>query len=316
MLASILKEIIKIAVVQATPYFFDNKRTLEKMEALVKKCSQQNCDVALFPESFLPGYPRGMTFGTAVGSRSEKGRKLWKMYLDNSIEVGDPNFERIREIARQNEMQIIIGITEKDSLNRSLYCTVLLIDRHGDLYGKHRKIKPTGSERIIWGEGDGNSLITYKTEIGRVGTLVCWENMMPEARLALYKSGIDLYFAPTADARPSWTASMQHIACEGRCFVMSANQYFRRSDYNDEMKEFLLPHLPQEMCRGGSLIVSPYGELLKGPLFDEEGIIITEINAEEIIKSRMDFDPVGHYSRPDLFEFRLKNEISPTLQAR
>ena len=295
-----------VSVVQATPHFFNNDKSLTKMRSLLSQCANEGSKLVLFPESFLPGYPRGMTFGATVGSRSEAGRELWKKYWENSLTVGDEYYMQLSSLAKEFDLFLIVGITERATTSRSLYCSLLYFDRTGNLIGKHRKIKPTGTERVIWAEGSGESLITYSTTCGRLGGLICWENLMPEARLALYRSGLDIYLAPTADARNSWSASMQHISCEGRCFVLSANQYFSKSDYTAEWRPYLDADLSEDICRGGSLIVSPYGEILAGPLFDAEGILTVEIDLDEIIRSRMDFDPIGHYTRPDLFEFNLK----------
>ena len=292
---------IKIAVVQVAPVFLDSSETLKKMENVLRDLRKQACKLVLFPESLLPGYPRGFTFGTSVGRRTDQGRNLWHRYHQASVQVGDEMCQRIGELARQFGINLIIGVTEKDPISSSLYCSMLHFNQLGTLIAKHRKIKPTGAERLIWAEGDGTSIHSVQTSVGRVGGLICWENYMPQARVKLYKSGLDIYLAPTADSRPSWSASMQHIACESRCFVLSCNQYFRKSDYDSELQELLQPDGPEIMCRGGSCIVSPYGEFLAGPMYDREGPLVAEIDLEEVIKSRMDFDPIGHYSRDDIF---------------
>ena len=303
-----VKEKVKVAVVQETPQFFDNQATLQVLEDSLRQCQLEETDLALFPESFLPGYPRGMDFGALVGSRNEEGRNLFHTYRTCSIAVGDATFQTICDLARSYHITLGIGITEKDPRHSTLYCTMLYISAKGNLVGKHRKIKPTGTERVIWGEGDGSTLESHQLPWARIGGLICWENMMPEARLALYRSGLDIYLAPTADARHSWTASMLHIACEGRCFVLSANQYFRWSDYPKEYQPYLSDDLPENCCEGGSMIVSPHGQILAGPLFGETGILWAEIDLKEIDRSRMDFDPVGHYTRPDLFDFQMRKK--------
>ncbi len=302
------KEKVTVAVVQETPQFFDNEATLEILENSLRLCQEEQTDLALFPESFLPGYPRGMDFGAMVGSRSDKGRKLFQAYRASRIAIGDSVFQTICDLARSYAIALAVGVTEKDPLHSTLYCTMLYISAEGNLIGKHRKIKPTGAERVIWGEGDGSTLQSHQLPWARMGGLICWENLMPEARLALYRSGLDIYLAPTADARPSWTASMQHIACEGRCFVLSANQYFRWSDYPEEYQPYLSDDLPESCCDGGSMIVSPYGQILAGPLFGKTGILWAQIDLKEIDRSRLDFDPVGHYTRPDLFDFRVRQK--------
>jgi nitrilase len=198
-------------------------------------------------------------------------------------------------------------VTERSQSGGTLYCTLLYYNPAGDLVQKHRKLKPTAAERIIWGEGDGSDLQVVETPFGKIGGLICWENYMPLARINLYKQGIEFYLAPTADERDSWIASMQHIACEGRCYVLSCNQMVLKSDYPERFQ----PELARQkdiMSRGGSMIVSPLGEILAGPLFDEEGILYAVLDQKEVIKSKLDFDAVGHYQRSDVFEFNWKNE--------
>jgi nitrilase len=294
-------EKLKIGVIQSTPVFFDLTATLQKMEALLGKHAR-NADLILFPESFLPGYPRGFTFGATVGHRSEAGRDLWQMYWETSVEVPGPITTALEKLAHQFQIFLVVGITEKDRKGGSLYCTMVYIDPQRGYVGKHRKLKPTGSERIIWAEGQGESLITIDNGYARLGGLICWENLMPLARMALYRQGVDIYLAPTADGRASWASIMQHIAQEGRCFVLSANQYFQKSDYPEPLQKLLDPDAVFP-CRGGSMIVDPYGNFIEGPLWDKEGILMAEYDAKELTRSKLDFDVTGHYARPDLFSF-------------
>ncbi|GAB3719689.1 carbon-nitrogen hydrolase family protein [Spirosoma lituiforme] len=292
---------VKVGVVQATPVFFDITRTIDKLETLVVEGAQKGCQFLLFPESFIPGYPRKFTFGATIGSRTEAGRELYKTYWQNSLQLPSPELSRLEEIARTNGVYLAIGVTERDSLNGSLYCTLIYISPTDGYLGKHQKIKPTGIERLVWAEGTGkDSLQTFDTSVGRMGGLICWENYMPLARMRIYQQAPQLYLAPTADARPSWPATLQHIACEGRCFVLGCNQYFTRHDYPDDYQSMLTDDEPV-LSRGGSAIVSPQGEFLAGPLWDEEGILIADLDLDEVIKSKLDFDVIGHYSRPDLF---------------
>lgn len=292
---------VKIGVVQATPVFFDITGTIDKLETLVVEGAQKGCQFLLFPESFIPGYPRKFTFGATIGLRTEAGRELYKTYWQNSLQLPSPELSRLEEIARTNGVYLAIGVTERDSLNGSLYCTLIYISPTDGYLGKHQKIKPTGIERLVWAEGTGkDSLQTFDTSVGRMGGLICWENYMPLARMRIYQQAPQLYLAPTADARPSWPATLQHIACEGRCFVLGCNQYFTRHDYPDDYQSMLTDNEPV-LSRGGSAIVSPQGEFLAGPLWDEEGILIADLDLDEVIKSKLDFDVIGHYSRPDLF---------------
>ena len=190
----------------------------------------------------------------------------------------------------------------------TLYCSVLYFGPDGRLLGKHRKLKPTATERVIWGEGDGSTLPVLSTEVGRIGGLICWENYMPLARMAMYRQGVELYLAPTADARDVWQATLQHIALEGRCFVLSCNQYMTKTMYPTDLEGIEdLDGAPEELCRGGSAVLSPMGEYLAGPLYGSEGILFADLEATALIEAKFDFDVVGHYARDDVFSFRVND---------
>jgi nitrilase len=192
---------------------------------------------------------------------------------------------------------------DTDTSGGTLYCTLLYFGPDGSLLGKHRKLKPTAAERLIWGEGDGSTLTAIRTGFGVMGGLICWENYMPLARMAMYGQGVELYLAPTADSREVWQATMRHIALEGRCFVLGCNQFVTKAMYPDDLEGIEeLESQPEVMCRGGSVIVSPLGEVLAGPLYDEEGILYAELDMGEVVRGKFDFDVVGHYARPDVFK--------------
>lgn len=301
---------IKVAVVQATPVFFNLNKTLEKAIDIIQKQAAKGAQLIVFPESFIPGYPRGFNFEAVVGKRNDEGRDLYLDYWNNSLKIGDEAFLKLENIIKENDAYIIMGATEKDAVNGSLYCAMLYFSPEKGYLGSHKKIKPTGVERLIWAEAAGESLITIDSKIGMLGGLICWENYMPLARTAMYKQGVQIYAAPTADARPTWTTSMQHIAQEGRCFVLAANQYFRKEDYPDKYQKYVANEA-DEMCHGGSLIVSPMGEIIAGPLYDKEGVLTATVNLDDIIKSKMDFDTLGHYSRPDIFDFNVNGQPLP-----
>ncbi|HEX8531678.1 MAG TPA: carbon-nitrogen hydrolase family protein [Cytophagales bacterium] len=297
---------IKAGVVQETPVFFDLEATLHKMEGLVREAAGRGCRLVVFPESFLPGYPRRFTFGATVGQRTDEGRRLYRRYWENSVTVPGPALAQLERMARENNVYLVTGVTERDAVNGSLYCTVLYLSPTHGYLGKHRKIKPTGVERLIWAEGHGaDVLTTVSTELGRLGGLICWENYMPLARMAIYQQGVQVYVAPTADARDTWPATMQHIACEGRLFVLGCNQFFRRDDYPAEFRALVAEDEPI-ICRGGSVIVSPQGKCLAGPLWDEAGLLVADLDLDEVIASKLDFDVIGHYTRPDLFHFGVR----------
>ena len=298
---------IKVGLVQESPVFFNKIETISKIERLTKTYAERGCDLLIFPESFIPGYPRGFTFGATVGSRSEKGRKLYAEYHENSFNMESEDLKRLETISKNYEIYLVIGVTEKDDISGSLYCSMLYISPTSGLLGTHRKIKPTGTERIVWAEASGDSLTTFETKIGRLGGLICWENYMPLARMAMYRKGVEIYIAPTADARDEWTSTMQHIALEGRCFVLGCNQYFTKSMYPEKYRS-LVNDEPETMCRGGSIIVAPDGKILAGPLYDKAGVLMAEIDLEEIKSNKLDFDVIGHYARNDIFQLEVKDQ--------
>lgn len=298
---------VKVCVIQDSPVFFDKEKTLDKVEALASKYAGQGCELIVFPESFIPGYPRGFSFGSTVGSRTVEGRTLYSEYHKNSIDLGSKDLSRLEKLSESVKAYLVIGITEKSASNGSLYCSMLYISPTDGLLGVHRKIKPTGTERIIWGEADGSSLVSFQTEIGKLGGLICWENYMPLARMAMYRKGVEIYLAPTADSREGWTSSMRHIALEGRCFVLGCNQYFTKDMYPGKYQPWVEGE-PDTMCRGGSVIVSPMGDIIAGPLFDQAGALIAELDLEQITSAKLDFDVNGHYSRKDIFRLDIANQ--------
>ena len=295
---------VKAAVIQAAPIFFNKEQTFQKTEDLVAKYAAEGCELLLFPESFIPGYPRGFDFGAVIGSRTNEGRQLYADYHNSSIDLETEDRPRLEAIARDHNVYLVIGVTERRG--GTLYCSMLYLCPENGLEAIHRKIKPTGSERIIWGEAAGESLVAVQTKHGKLGGLICWENYMPLARMTMYEQGVQIYLAPTADSREVWTSTMRHIALEGRCFVLGCNQYFTKSMYSPE-HQALVEDEPEEMCPGGSVIVSPLGEIIAGPLFGKEGALIAELDLEDIVLAKLDFDVTGHYARPDIFRFEWRS---------
>ncbi|MCO6360863.1 carbon-nitrogen hydrolase family protein [Roseivirga pacifica] len=299
--------IFTAAVVQAAPVLFDLESTLEKTSDLIDQAN--GAELILFPEAFVSVYPRGLSFGTVVGSRSPEGRELWQRYWDSSIAEGDAAYNRLGAMAKAAKAFLAIGVNEKDLVSGTMYCSIFYFGPNGDFLGKHRKIKPTAQERIIWGEDDGSTLSTFDTSLGRIGGLICWENYMPAARMSMYQKGVQLYLAPTADARENWQHSMKHIALEGRCFVFGCNQFVTKDMYPNDLPSIAdLQNQPDVMSNGGSVIIDPLGNVLAGPLWGTEGILTAEINLDLITQSKLDFDPIGHYARPDIFELNVKNQ--------
>ncbi|MFO7828595.1 MAG: carbon-nitrogen hydrolase family protein [Bacteroidales bacterium] len=292
---------IKVAVIQASPVLFDKEKTIQKTEAYIIEAIKNKAGLLLFPEAYIGDYPRGLNFGTKVGYRTDEGKELWYRYYNNAIDVPGKETRQFAEWAKQYQIYLNIGVVERD--HGTLYCTLLYFTPDGKLAGKHRKIKPTAFERIIWGEGDQSTLTVINTKDAKIGGLICWENYMPQARMEMYKQNIEIYLAPTADHRDTWQSSMIHIASEGRCYVLGCNQFVTKKMYPNEYQQYIKDE-PDIMSRGGSVIISPAGKILAGPLFDKEGIIYADLSEKELIKSKFDFDVVGHYARPDIFNHK------------
>ncbi|MBD3192723.1 MAG: nitrilase [Candidatus Heimdallarchaeota archaeon] len=296
---------VRVAVVQAAPVIMNREATLEKIVSLTNKAAKEGGKIVLFPEAFVPAYPRGLSFKTAVGHRGEGGRKDWRRYWENAVTIPSKTTDILGKIAKENEVYLTLGIVERDQdfSETTLYCTMIYFGPNGELLGKHRKLKPTGSERIIWGEGDGSTLTVIQTPFGKMGGLICWENYMPLARMAMYGKGVKLYLAPTADARETWQATIRHIALEGRCFVLACNQFVTKDMYPKDLACYdELDSAPEIMCRGGSAIVGPLGQYIVEPVYDQEKILLADLDLKLLTESGFDFDVVGHYSRPDIFQ--------------
>lgn len=301
-------ETARVAVVQAAPVPFDTDATLDRVAERTAEAAGQGAELVVFPEAYVGGYPWGLAFGTAVGGRSEAGRRTWERYWRSAIAVPGPGADRLAAVAEEHGVHLAVGVVERDSTHSggTLFCTLLFFGPDGSLLGKHRKLKPTAAERLIWGEGDGSTMPVIDTPLGKLGGLICWENYMPLARMAMYGKGVELYLAPTADARPRWQSTLQHIALEGRCFVLGCNQYVTRDMYPDDLEiADELGAWPEVLCRGGSAVYGPLGECLAEPLFDREGILHAELDRSAIARAHFDFDVTGHYARPDVFRFEV-----------
>lgn len=308
-----MRDLVRVAVVQASPVKLDRDETTEKACRLIAEAGERGAELVVLPEVLIPGYPRGLGFGSLVGSRSDEGRRAFARYFANSVEVPGPATEALGRAAREAGLYAVVGVSEREGGQRggTLYNTLLYFGPDGTLLGKHRKLKPTASERLIWGEGDGSTLTTVSTPFGILGGLICWENYMPLARMAMYAKGVEIYVAPTADNRDSWQATIQHIALEGRCFVLACNQFMTRSDIPADWED--IGPGPEVISRGGSAIIGPLGEYLAGPLFGEEGILVAELPLGRIAEARFDFDAAGHYNRPDVFTFSVDERELATI---
>ena len=301
-----LNDTCKIAVVQASPVLFDKGACTEKAVDLIAQAARKGAELIVFPELFIPGYPYGMTFGFTVGSRNENGRLDWKRYYDNSLVVPGDETRRIAEAARAARASVSIGVSERDPLSATLYNTNLFFSPEGELTTVHRKLKPTGAERVVWGDADRAYFPVLGTPWGNMGSLICWESYMPLARVALYRKGVTLYISPNTNDNEEWQATIRHIAIEGHCYFINCDMFFTRSAYPKDLHcPDEIGRLPDIVCRGGSCIVDPYGHYVTEPVWDREDIIFAELDMQKVPASRMEFDACGHYSRPDVLDLRV-----------
>lgn len=290
---------VVVAAIQAGSILFDTPATLTKAERLIREAAQAGAQLIVLPEAFIGGYPKGLDFGVTVGSRSDAGREEFKRYCDAAVCVPGPETDRLAELANELGVHLVSGAIER--AGGTLYCTALYFVAGEGLVATHRKLMPTAAERFLWGHGDGSTMAAVPTDVGVLGAAICWENYMPLFRQAMYSQGVEIWCAPTVDDRPQWQATMTHIALEGRCFVISANQYLTRGDLPADVHPWQGDATDTVLIGGGSVIVSPLGEVLAGPLRGGEGMLIAEIDLDDIPRAKFDFDTAGHYSRPDVF---------------
>ena len=305
---------VKAAVVQAGAVPFDTRACVDKAVRLIGEAAATGARVIVFPEAFITGYPKGLNYGLVVGARDPVGREEFRLYLDAAIAVPGPETETLGKAAAKHASHVVIGVIEREG--GTCYCTVLFFGPDGVLLGKHRKLMPTALERMIWGFGDGSTLTAVDSPYGRIGSVICWENYMPMLRMAMYSKEVALYCAPTADDRDTWLPTMQHVALEGRCFVLTACQFVRRKDFPANVRQTLGDSPEAVLMRGGSAIVNPLGKVLAGPYFDGETILTAELDLDEIGRAKFDFDVTGHYARPDVFQLTVNESPMRAVKPR
>ncbi|GFM84701.1 nitrilase [Pseudomonas cichorii] len=281
--------------------------TLELILSYEQAIIESGARVVVMPEALLGGYPKGETFGTQLGYRLPQGREAFARYFENAIDVPGDETRALAQMSARTGASLVLGVIERSG--SSLYCTALLFEPEGGLVATHRKLMPTGTERLIWSKGDGSTLPVVPSRAGRLGTAICWENHMPLLRTAMYAKGVDIWCAPTVDEREIWQCSMRHIAHEGRMFVISACQV----QPSPQALGIDVANWPADrpLINGGSVIVGPMGDVLAGPLVGETGLLVAEIDVDELVKARYDFDVVGHYARPDVFELVVDERPKP-----
>ena len=262
-----------------------------------------DCAVIVFPELFIPGYPYGLNFGFSVGRRDEAARPDWARYAANSILVPGPETALLCSRAKANGVWVSIGISERDAATGTLYNSNVFITPEGEVQSCHRKLKPTGSERVVWGDADRGYFPTADTPWGVMGSMICWESYMPLARVALYEKGVTLYLSPNTNDNEEWQSTIRHIAIEGHCFFINCDMVFTRDMYPAGLHcPEEIRRLPDMVCRGGSCVVDPYGHYVTQPVWDREAVILADLNLTQVPRSRMEFDGCGHYSRPDVLK--------------
>jgi nitrilase len=299
---------VKVACVQAEPAILDREATIDRMAELAGEAASNGARLVVFPESYVPAYPSS-TWAKALAGWAEDGAlEAFALLARESVEIPGPAEERIAGIAREHELWLVTGVTERDPEQPgTLYNSLLYHAPDGTLASKHRKLVPTNHERLVWGQGDGEGLRAFETEFGRLGGLICWENYMPLARFALYESGVEIYVASTADDGDAWQPTLVHIARESRAFVISPSHYQRAASYP---KDFPLRKLLEGLDtigRGGSAILAPDGSYLAGPVYGEEGILYADLDPAFLDQERQRFDPAGHYHRPDVLRLHVNS---------
>lgn len=299
--------------------------TLRKILSYEEEIKNSGAKLVVIPEATLGGYPKGSNFGAYMGYRLQSGREEFRHYFNQAIQIGtggDDYFviNQLCDLSKRTNATLVCGCIERDGY--TLYCSMVYIDPVEGLVGKHRKLMPTASERLVWGQGDGSTLPVVNSAAGKIGGAICWENMMPLLRYAMYSKGVEIWCAPTVDQRDIWRTLMQNIGFEGRCFVISAVQFMPDAttmglgEVIGENGKRKLPGFPGDYTtnciNGGNVIINPYGEIIAGPLIGREGLLLAEIDNDMIIEARYDFDPVGHYSRGDVFKLTVNEQGNNT----
>ena len=293
-----------VAAAQAAPYFLDREKTVEKACSLIAQAGKKKAKLIVFPEAFISGYPDWVW--VVPNGNSSLLDKLYTELVNNAISIPDGSTQQLCQAAKEAGIYVAIGVHEKntESSGASLYNTILYINDQGEILGKHRKLIPTGGERLIWGQGDGSTLPAFDTSIGKLGGLLCWENFMPLARQSMYVQGVQIHVAPTWDSSENWLLSMRHIAREGGMYVIGVCSAVKKDDIPDKYEfKKLYSGNRQWINPGNSCIINPRGEFVAGPLPEKEEILYAEIDLKQILAAKRMFDVTGHYARPDVFKY-------------
>lgn len=297
-----------VAALQIGSDYAGKAATLANILAFEDRIAASGARLVVMPEALLGGYPKGEDFGTRLGYRMPAGREAFARYYDNAIDIDGPELAELAALSARTGATLVLGVIER--AGASLFCTAVFIDPERGLVARHRKLMPTGTERLIWSQGDGSTMPVVDSAAGRLGAAICWENHMPLFRTAMYAKGVEIWCAPTVDARDIWRSSMRHIAHEGRCFVISACQV------QPSPAELGLQvdgwEADRPLIAGGSMIVGPLGDVLAAPLERETGLVTAEVDRDDLVKARYDLDVVGHYARPDIFTLHIDDRPRAT----
>jgi len=301
---------ITVAAVQAAPVYLDRDATVDKACELIREAASHGAGLVVFPEAFVPGYPEWVW-----RTRAWNDDALYGRLFEQAVTVGSEVTERLGDAARLADAWVAIGINELDGASSTIFNSLLYLAPDGTVAGCHRKVMPTGGERTVWGTGDGSTLHVFDTRFGRLGGLLCWENYMPLARAAMYAQRVDVYLAPTWDNADAWIATLRHIAKEGRTFVIGTNSCIRGADIGCDLpgRDDLYRSDDAWVSRGNTTIVGPDGEIIAGPITETEGVLYADIDVSVARRARREFDPVGHYARPDIFQLSI--DARPKLAA-
>ena len=294
---------MKVAAAQLSPVFLNKEKTVRKACDAIAEAGRNGAKLIVFPEAFISGYPDWVWL--IPNSDSKTLNELYLKLIENAVSVPDDTTKKLCKAAKEAGINVVMGMNERNSetSNASLFNSLLFINDEGLILGKHRKLIPTGGERLIWSQGDGSTLASYETTAGRLGGLICWENFMPLARNSIYELGTQILAAPTWDKSANWLISMQHIAREGGLFVVSTCMPLRTKDIPDALDfKHLYPEGRDWINTGNSAIIAPNGKILAGPLEADEAVLYADIDLDDIIMAKRMFDVVGHYSRPDVFK--------------
>lgn len=307
--------VVRVAAIQAAPVVLDRAATIDKVCGLIDKAAGDGAELIILPESFVPAFPE---WAWRTTPWDPKSTAVSALLADQAVVVGGPDTAALGDAARKAGVHVSIGVTEREAHGSTLYNTALLFGPDGTLLHRHRKMALTGAERLVWGQGDGSSLHAVDTSFGRIGTLICWENLMPLARTALYADGIDLLLAPTWDAADAWVATLRHTAREGRVFVIGVNQCVRASDIGPDVpgRDELYGGHDDVLSRGNTTIVAPSGDVIAGPLRGEEGMLVADLDLADARAARQMNDPVGHYARSDVLRLVVDRRPRPHVADR